>query len=214
MKEKENISIEQKCENLDSIENNINYIEGKLNNYNSIRFLSKRMLKVQPVLFAVMPLLCGLIFKDHLYGVAMGLTSGTAICGTATIFWGTTTLVSKKKIKEKNRELEQEKQLKQELEESLSNELSLKEELEQTEKVGLEEDLIVYEVSEKEFSELQKKRLEYLKKLAEENPEEARKIATKDLLNAGIVATDDELKSSPKVRKLTRKPNNNNNKQD
>ena len=190
MEEKENITLEEKMENINTeLQANRHDLKKSINKANILK--SDWMW----VFLIMMSLGAGFSFNAPTTVGTIMLMIGIPSTIVTFIYGAIRYPMVERKIKElinKRDELTVSK-------DDLVDEFAIKEAKEikvySLEDMGLEEDLTVYEVSEKEFSEVQKKRLEYLKKLAEENPEEARRIATKDLLNAGAIPTDGELKS-------------------
>lgn len=109
--------IENKIEVVDS---NINQSKKKVKEYTELVILVKRMLVVQPILF-VAAILLGYIFKN-IGGVITCFNSGSLVFGLATVMWGITYPIAKRKLKGYEGKLEKAQELKLEYERKLDEE--------------------------------------------------------------------------------------------
>ena len=147
----EELLVKNKIEILDK---NINETEKEVKNYEGIVFLSKRMLKFQPLFGAVIVPL-GYVLED-LYGLIIALTYGTLVCGTAAIIWGIIYSVAKRRLKgyegslEKSLELiKLEREKEHEKERDKEKELTL-----QKEKLPINEPISLIKQNEFEISSI------------------------------------------------------------
>ncbi len=192
-----------------SLEERIDIRESQIEDFKEKEYITKRsifvdkiMVLIQPIIFGTC-MLAGLSLKEF-GGLPITISVGATISGSMGLAFGYLYIRDKKglkKIREALKSLEEEK-------EDLEKEYEKERGQAYSKDIGQkkEKKTIIYDVKDvdnltvsdikssdaKEFSEVQKKRLEYLKKLAEENPEEARRIVTEELIELGLINENGE----------------------
>lgn len=105
---------------MEYINNTIKQTKEKIYNWKGMAFLSKNMLKAQPIILGAATLF-GYIF-GNISGIFQGLLGGAVVCIPATIIWGITYPISKRKIMGNKGKLRKAEELKAKYEKELTNE--------------------------------------------------------------------------------------------